>query len=190
MIVVTPSFHFDGRHFNKFKKTAAANCSLFYKCVYALCVVLLCILHYKFSFVLPLQYALCCSCHERCALCYSRFLAIVDSALCCSCNSELDKLGLRRYNVASRARTLWADEHLREPEWANADTAGIVIKSRATSDTIWRQPGAIVWTKLIPAGNLASSHWPTSDTYPPQLCGGSQAPGGWAAPPVAADSTH
>ena len=39
----------------------------------------------------------------------------------------------------------------------NADTTGIVIKSRATSDTIWRQPGAIVWTKLIPAGNLASS---------------------------------
>ena len=42
--------------------------------------------------------------------------------------------------------------------WANADTTGIVIKSRATSDTIWRQPGALVWTKLIPAGNLASSH--------------------------------
>ena len=41
---------------------------------------------------------------------------------------------------------------------ANADTAGIVIKSRAISDSIWRQPGATVWTKLIPAGNLVSSH--------------------------------
>ena len=35
------------------------------------------------------------------------------------------------------------------PVQLNADTAGIVIKSRATSDSIWRQPGAIVWTKLI-----------------------------------------
>ena len=61
----------------------------------------------------------------------------------------------------------------------NADIAGIVIKSRATSDSIWRQPGAIVWTKLIPAGNLVSSHRPTSDMYPPQFCGGSQAPGAW-----------
>ena len=33
----------------------------------------------------------------------------------------------------------------------NADTAGIVIKSRAISDSIWRQSGATVWTKLIPA---------------------------------------
>ena len=44
------------------------------------------------------------------------------------------------------------------PGASNADTAGIVIKSRAISDSIWRQPGATVWTKLIPAGNLVSSH--------------------------------
>ena len=47
---------------------------------------------------------------------------------------------------------------VRTPGDGNAETTGIVIKSRATSHTIWRQPGAIVWTKLIPAGNLASSH--------------------------------
>ena len=39
----------------------------------------------------------------------------------------------------------------------NADTTCIVIKSRATSDTIWRQPGAIVWTKLIQILNLISN---------------------------------
>ena len=36
----------------------------------------------------------------------------------------------------------------------NADTAGIVNKSRATSDSIWRQPGAIVWTKLHSARTI------------------------------------
>ena len=95
MIVATPTFHFDGRHFNKLKKTAAANCSLFYKCIYALWVVLLCILH-RLHFVLPEHYASCCSCHVHCGLCYS--------ALCCSCNSELGELGLRRCDVA------WAEQ--------------------------------------------------------------------------------
>ena len=106
MIVVTPTFHFDGRHFNKLKKTAAANCSLFYKCVYALCVVLL--LHFALRISLCATIALCIMLLLSCALCLVLFAlcAIVDSALCCSCNSELDKLGLRRYNVASRARTL------------------------------------------------------------------------------------
>ena len=42
-----------------------------------------------------------------------------------------------------------ADQKYNQVQQGNADTTGIVIKSRATSDTIWRQPGAIVWTKLI-----------------------------------------
>ena len=51
-----------------------------------------------------------------------------------------------------------------EMKWApippldNADTAGILIKSRAISDSIRRQSGATVWTKLIHAGNLVSAH--------------------------------
>ena len=116
MIVVTPTFHFDGRHFNKLKKTAAANCSLFYKCVYALCVVLL--LHFALRISLCATIALYIMLLLSCALCLVLFAlcVIVDSALCCSCNSELDKLGLRRYDVASRVRTLWANEHLRKPE--------------------------------------------------------------------------
>ena len=80
MIVATTSFHFDGRHFNKLKKTAAANCSLFYKCIYALCVVLL--LHFALRIA-------------RCAV-----ICVVLCALCCSCHSELDELGLRGYDVA------------------------------------------------------------------------------------------
>ena len=37
-----------------------------------------------------------------------------------------------------------------------AVTTGIIIKSRAFSNSIWRQSGTTVWTKLI--SNLHSSH--------------------------------
>ena len=92
---------------------------------------------------------------------------------------DLCKLARQLRREAEEVAECWG-ENVRWGELVhpNADTAGIVIKSRATSDSIWRQPGAIVWTKLIPAGNLVSSHRPTSDMYPPQLCGGSQALGG------------
>ena len=46
----------------------------------------------------------------------------------------------------------------RLPPCPNAFTAGIIIKFRAFSDSIWRKSGATVWTKLIPAGNLVSTH--------------------------------
>ena len=52
-----------------------------------------------------------------------------------------------------------ANESLKQSgHYTNAVTAGIIIKSRAISDSIWRQSGATVWTKLIPAGNLVSTH--------------------------------
>ena len=41
---------------------------------------------------------------------------------------------------------------------ANAVNAGIIIKSRANSDSDGRQSGATVLTKLIPAGNLVDAH--------------------------------
>ena len=82
---------------------------------------------------------------------------------CYSSETGLDKLWPRVHDVVSRAMTLWADEHLREPAWANADTAGIVIKSRAISDSIWRQPGATVWTKLISKLHSARTIWYSSN---------------------------
>ena len=82
---------------------------------------------------------------------------------CYSSETGLDKLWPRVHDVVSRAMTLWADEHLREPAWANADTAGIVIKSRAFSDSIWRQPGATVWTKLISNLHSARTIWYSSN---------------------------
>ena len=82
---------------------------------------------------------------------------------CYSSETGLDKLWPRVHDVVSRAMTLWADEHLREPAWANADTAGIVIKSRAISDSIWHQPGATVWTKLISKLHSARTIWYSSN---------------------------
>ena len=53
----------------------------------------------------------------------------------------LDKLGLRGYGVASRARTLWAHERLRETEWANMsqsepELARVTVADRARDRAI------------------------------------------------------
>ena len=106
MIVATPSFHFDGNNiFNKLKKTAAANCSLFFKCIlmhFVLCCSVFCT-NCTLCFQYIMDHATPARCVVLCAIC----------ALSCSCNSELDELGI---GCSRQARTLWADEHLREPE--------------------------------------------------------------------------
>ena len=73
MIVATPKYHFDGRHFNKLKKTATEDCS--FKCIYALCVVLLC------TFCTNCTWCYHCIMHHADPAMYVVLCAIVDSAL-------------------------------------------------------------------------------------------------------------
>ena len=77
------------------------------------------------------------------------FLSFLVGAM--FCRLGLDKLVLRCYDLASRARTSWADERLREPEWAE--------ESQSESELEWARVTVTEWAKDNARVGLKEQGW-------------------------------